>query len=516
MNHRIEVEAPVVAVTLHEDRAHVTRSGRVSLPAGRSTLRVEGLAPVLADKTLTAKLAGGVVLLANVERRVVVDDADRSERERALEAECERQGREVKIHDGVIARLVARQRSLETMEALELDELVQDVAWDRLDPEEVDQALERLDAAGRALIVELAEAHRVRRQHEKTTADLEAQRAALATPSSTRRASATIRVDAEAAGEATLTIEYVVPAACWRPHHRAVMTPRGAIAWSMDASVWQNTGEDWDDVALAFSTERPSLGSAPPPLSSDVVRAIKKGPEIVETREQSVETAGLGRRATKELDDVPGIDDGGDPMRIRAAARATVPSDGRPHRVPVDAFESEADASLVLMGELVPAVILKTRLANAGAYPLLPGPVDLVQDSGLVGRTSIAYVARDEAFELGWGPDPELRVAREVRTLEDEKRVLSRWTKTPYVVEVHVSNIGTAPKRVEVTERVIVSEVEKVKVSVLPAKTTDRAAPDADGFVRWTLDLPGASRRKVRLAYVIEQHDAVVSVARAS
>ncbi|MEQ8275054.1 MAG: mucoidy inhibitor MuiA family protein [Deltaproteobacteria bacterium] len=515
MSNAIHVEAPVVAVTLHEDRAHVTRSARIELPAGRSSLRVEGLAPVLADKTLTAKLEGAAVLLAKIDRRVVVDDADRNERERTLRKERDRHEREVATHGRALARLRARQRSLETMENLELDELVQDAAWDRLDTATAHQSLERLDTAARQLIDEIAEANRVQRRLDERTADLDARAAAIATPASKRRAAATVLVDARQAGVMTFVIEYVVPAACWRPHHRAVLED-GVVRWAMDASVWQNTGEDWNDVALAFSTERPSLGSSPPPLFSDVVQAVKKGPEIVETREQSVETTGLGRRTTKEMNDVPGIDDGGDPMHIDAAARATIPSDGRPHRVPIHTFESPADASLVLMGELAPAVILKTRLDNTSDRALLPGPVDLVRDSGLVGRTSIEYVAEGERFELGWGPDAELRVAREVRELEEEKRVLSRWTKTPYVVEVHVSNIGTAPKRIEVTERVIVSEVERVKLKVLPAKTTERATPDDDGFVRWTLDLPGGSRRRVKLTYLIEQHDAVVSVARAS
>ena len=50
------IEAPVVEVTVLEDRAHVVRRGRIELPAGTSRLRIDGVAPVLADKTLCAAL----------------------------------------------------------------------------------------------------------------------------------------------------------------------------------------------------------------------------------------------------------------------------------------------------------------------------------------------------------------------------------------------------------------------------------------------------------------------------
>ncbi|MCA9687369.1 MAG: DUF4140 domain-containing protein, partial [Myxococcales bacterium] len=56
---QIAAELPVVEVTLLEDRALVVRRGVVELAVGRTQLRVDGVAPVLVDKTLNATLVPG-------------------------------------------------------------------------------------------------------------------------------------------------------------------------------------------------------------------------------------------------------------------------------------------------------------------------------------------------------------------------------------------------------------------------------------------------------------------------
>ena len=54
----------------------------------------------------------------------------------------------------------------------------------------------------------------------------------------------------------------------------------------MKSIVRRDTGEDWNDVDLLFSTQRPSLGTEPPLLSNDVLRLKKKEAQVhVETRE---------------------------------------------------------------------------------------------------------------------------------------------------------------------------------------------------------------------------------------
>ena len=107
--------------------------------------------------------------------------------------------------------------------------------------------------------------------------------------------------------------------------------------------MWQATAEDWRDVELVFSLERPSLGVAPPDLTDDEIAARRRPDTIaVEARDHELQTAGLGGDGPAGAEaQVPGIDDGGLGVAL-TAARATVVADGAPHRVPVGGFTSPA------------------------------------------------------------------------------------------------------------------------------------------------------------------------------
>src|SRR5690606_7840419 len=157
-------------------------------------------------------------------------------------------------------------------------------------------------------------------------------------------------------------------------------------------------------------------------------------------------------------------------------------------------------------------VLRKSSQENRGAAPLLAGPVDLVRSSGLVGRTQLLYVAPGERFELGWGPEPDLRVSREVDLIEERSRMLSSWTDRMTRIRVRLSNLGAARRRVAVTERVPVSEIEKVKIEVDPARVTDRARPDQNGFLRWTVELEPHGHRQLDAVYVLRSHEDVVGL----
>ena len=209
-------------------------------------------------------------------------------------------------------------------------------------------------------------------------------------------------------------------------------------------------------------------------------------------------------------DELPGIDDGGEALELRARAKANVPCDGRPHRVPIFAFETPAETALVCAPELALAVMLRSRATNAGEHPLLAGPVDLVRQSGLVGRSSLLYVAPGERFELGWGPDSSLRVHREVEQREHERRMMSSWTRKPRRIKLKLSNLGPGAKTLEIKERVPVSEIEKVEVEVTEASLG--AKPDDEGFVTWELRLRGFDQDELALHWTLVVHDDVVGL----
>lgn len=520
---------PVVQVTLLEDRALVLRRGTIELAPGCSRLRITGVAPVLVDKTLAASLtslddAGELpeqlrVRSISVSRRRVtlehehpVDLAELRERRRAQQAELERlEQRRL--------RAVNDHASLAELIELTLAEISEDVGWARQDRQRWTEQLEQLEAAQLELALEV---RRTAHQHQLSTREL-SDLIQLEAASSSIANSVTAELELELINpeprsrRVQLSVDYLVPGALWRPWHTArLIEAQAKLEFTCEGAVWQATGEDWIDVQLIFSTERPSLGVAPPSLATDTLRMRKRGAVVeVEARDQTVHTAGLGGEAGGAPAEVaheqlPGIDDGGEALELRGRVKATIPTDGRPYRVPIFSFEAPAETALVCMPERIAAVMLRSRQPNRSAHPLLAGPVDLIRNSGLVGRTSTLFIAPGERFELGWGPEAALRVTRTVELLEHERRMMSAWTRKPRRVRVKLSNLAPVGVSVEVQERIARSELEKVEVEL--SEASHGAKADDDGFVTWTAELPGFGHEQLELSWVLVVHDDIVGL----
>ncbi|MEZ4454570.1 MAG: DUF4139 domain-containing protein [Nannocystaceae bacterium] len=519
------LECPVDEVILLEDRAHVIRRGLLEVPAGTTRLIVREVAPVIADRTLCGALrrptGGGDeevparIQDLRVRRRTIARIDDRPEERRALER--------------AMIELGERKGQLEVRRVRATDELAEtgaqaqqaiidvgvDASWGAIDPGAWEGRLAELGArelALRELLVALDEDLReIGREIERLGARL--QRGA--TVRDEVAADLIVEIVARVPGRFAVQLDYIVPGACWRPYHRAELLEGEAqgLRFECEGCVWQSTGEDWKGVQLVFSTERPSLGTEPPRLTSDVLYVQRRSEVIeVEARDQEIQTAGLGGEPRKQAKQVPGIDDGGEALVLRAPRRADVPADGQPHRVPLFEFTAPAKIEHVLMPELAAAVILKSTQQSAAPHPILAGPVDLVRRGGFVGRTSILFIAPQERFSLGWGPDGAIRVLRELDQTQEEARMLSSWVSVDHKITLRLSNLGDEPRAIHVTERVPVSEIDKVKIEVDAAKTSERKTPDAEGMIEWDVALGPFERKKLELRYVVRRHGDVTGL----
>ena len=515
------VALPVVEVTVQEDRALVRRQGSLSLRPGRNRLRVLAVSPVLVDKSLSAEALGAVeegrleVLGARVQRKRITEQSQRSE----AVAELETQRRALEASQMALhyrlESLEAETKALRQLLGTSVGELVEDSGWGELNTEGASGTVEAVQSRLVAVGQERCDTKAELLQLERKVAEL--RRLEAAADNLTARATAHLELEVELHESSDhqtveLRVDYLVPGAMWRPWHRAQLIEDDGparVRVQCEGCVWQATGEDWTDVRMVFSTERPSLGLRPPTLQTDRLSLKKKSATVnVQTRQAQIHRAGLGADPSVEhADDLPGIDDGGEPQSLRSHSTATIVGDGRPHRVPLFEFETEADVGLLCIPEHAKAVITRSEQVNAAKHPLLAGPVDLVRGSGLVGATSLLFVAPGERFELGWGPDAALRVKREVTELEHERKTLSSWTRKPKRVEVKLSNLDGSPRDLVVRERIAVSEIDKVEVELRRSEPTTKA--DTDGIVEWDVHLQGLGQHTLTLEWVLVVHDDV-------
>ncbi|MDI5941731.1 mucoidy inhibitor MuiA family protein [Micromonospora sp. DH15] len=274
----MEIEAPVVGVTVYPDRARVTRRGSARLTAGehrvriaplplglhRDSLRVggRGAATVLGVDVTTwrqARSADGQVRELEERSRELtdelagVDDAYAVEEQRGqfLSGLAERAG-------GTYARALAAG-----------------------DAEPADVAAFADSVAG-----QLADSHGRRRElarrRTELTEDLAAVRRQLEAAHGKREpdrlaAEVTVAVDVDDA-ELDLELTYLVDGARWQPSYDLrLVDDTVTVTWF--GLVSQDTGEDWPECVLQLSTARPAAATGVPELSPwylDRVRPLPK------------------------------------------------------------------------------------------------------------------------------------------------------------------------------------------------------------------------------------------------
>ncbi|MGW3228769.1 mucoidy inhibitor MuiA family protein [Kitasatospora sp. NPDC001095] len=498
---------PVTAVTCLEDRSQVERTRTVGLAAGVQRLRLGPLTTLAVDRTLRAESAtdGVRVLDARLVRSWIPraplppgpEDSELRHRLHRLDAET-------RLTDQTRARLEARLALLAQLSADLLREIGEGAGLGELEPNRWARELGRVDAERERYSEELRATHsRLRRLEQERSQALTALDEAEEEPVELT-AHLELTVEAARPGPAELTVSHLVPCALWRPSYRATLDD-GELRLESEAVVWQRTGEDWTNARLTISTARSALAAAPPAVAEDVLVLRERTDEErrtveVELREEAVATLGPASA-------VPGVDDGGEVRVLPAPAPATVPSDGRAHRVPLGSFTGPATGEYACAPELSPLVTQVVRFRNAAGHPLLSGPVELVRGSGFTGRGELRFTAAGAETELSFGSSDGYRVVRETEERQATGGLTGRQT-TIRTVRLHLSRFSGPEERdervVTVRERVPVSEVSAVEVRL--RKEDCSPAPDSfgsEGIVRWDVPLAPGARRTLTLVYEV-------------
>jgi uncharacterized protein (TIGR02231 family) len=513
------VTLPVVKITVLEDRALVERRGEVTLPAGPQRLRVEGLSPLAVDRSLQVSLSGGNIVGARVSRTWKEQPKEGLREHRTeLSRRVESLEQEVRSATADVHRLETRLTIAQAARTDVLRSISEGVGAGKAGPDTWRQHLEAVRAEVSSTEETLRQARKREAIAQQRLAEVQGALVQGEQPEAKLLTAAEVEVNHPTGGAVTVGVAYLVPSAVWRPAYRATLRRAengDAVTLECEAVVWQRTEEDWKDVEMAFSTARPTLGASPPRLAEDRLYLRDKTQQEKHTvevsiREETIQTTGEG--GARPAEGMPGLDDGGEPLTLKAVHRVTLPSDGAPHRVPLFQFTAPATSELVGMPEHSPLVHRVARFENKGASVLLAGPVDLVRTSGYVGRAQLTFAGVGEKVKLGFGSEDALRIARQVETKLDTNRLTGRKTRTHFV-KLFLSNTGSRPEQIAIEERMPVSEVEAVEVELLKDKA--RPAPtkvSQDGIIRFELPAPARSQQELAFSYTVSSSSKVAGL----
>jgi uncharacterized protein (TIGR02231 family) len=328
-----------------------------------------------------------------------------------------------------------------------------------------------------------------------------------------------VRIDlaVDAATSATLRITYAVRGARWVPLYDARLNTGArdqepALELVRRAEVMQQTGEDWNDVALWISTVMTAKGGNAPDLRPLIVRYPEPPAPLGTSAPRSWPAPEASPRGATDFARAPvaaaeqeaTFNAGGFQVVFRVPGRVSIAANegAKSFRI------SSATIAPKLAVRAVPRIdltgYLEASFKQTEDAPLLPGRVALYRDGAYVGRAQMQLAPKDETVRLGFGVDEKINIRRAVvRKIEGSSGIISSAKTDEREFKITVRNGHGTPVAVTIEDQVPVSEIADVQVELLPATTppSERDARDRRGVLVWNFDAAPGEVRDIKLAW---------------
>ena len=200
---------------------------------------------------------------------------------------------------------------------------------------------------------------------------------------------------------------------------------------------------------------------------------------------------------------LPAVSAGGLDYVYQSPTRATIASSSKQVRIPLASQTFQASTFHEATPALAPTAFLRARVRNDGKRPLLRGPATIFGDGELVGVGEIQTTGPGGDIELPLGADQDVKLVRQVVPSTKTTGVIMKADETTYDVQIQVANYKKQKVTVEIADQVPRSPRDKVEVKLLGVQPAATGAPDADGVIKWRVDLAPGATQTLKLSYRI-------------
>ena len=493
----VAVDSQIKQVELYPSGAAVIR--KVDVPASSDNqviIRMEGLPRNLMESSLQVSVdgeaairLGGFTYLPN--ETPVMEDDPRTE---ALRMQVKSVDREMATTHERIESIQARIQFSQSLANEVRGSLKESATADAFDLAQTAwKEFEAISETGREQVAELNESLRelgikrkdIQKDLDDLVKDLNATTGVLQ-----------LDLSGDLSKGVTLLVGYQMRQAGWAPVHEIRAVPaKGTIEWVVKARLHQNTGEDWNDVAVSLNSASALYAGQLPELRPLYLRRLEARPYArgqssadavyeLSPMEVRTEKAGFAAQAPEAtttgffipLADVVSVESGEPPV-VREALRGVLKSE--------------------FWSECVPALStdawLMAGFTNDLGFPVLAGEAYNFIDGQLVARTHIQEIPVGEEVEQSLGTNENIVVERVERLKKESKGGLIDKTKRFDIkYETTVANRMPVAHRIVLQDRFPIGRDNKIQVKRISPK--DVEPEEGKGTFKWerTIDAGGS------------------------
>ena len=343
--------------------------------------------------------------------------------------------------------------------------------------------------------------------------------------------------------------------AFWKPLYDVRLLEDKSLELTYMANITQETGEDWDEVALALSTARPALHSRLPKLQAwyvdeydfsssihryqrlslniqDEVNSLQKTIDAMDgtsipVPQQSVadeplmeyslslsdRLGGVAQAAAKVVkpqDRAAGVSQttisnttSGAVVTYNVGTPVSIPGNGEPHKTTITITGLQAELDYLTAPRFAPEAYLRANITNTSEYTILPGEASVFHENNFIGKTQVALIAPNDEFEVQLGVDDRIKVEHELVKRDTGQRFIGTMAQTNFEYEINITNLLPHPAKVTVQDQFPVSRSSKIKVKVDHIAPPPKDETDLH-ILTWETELAPEAQQTFSIAFTIE------------
>jgi len=509
------VKSEIKEVTVFISGAQVTRSGSVNIGAGTTEIVFEDLSQNISPTSIQASGKGDFTILSVVHQLNYLKSQVKSKEQIVLEDSLERYQQQLEYQKGLQSVYNQESNMIIANQSLggsNVGVKVQDIK------DAADFFRNRLSEIKMKQIEIAAQIKKLNEKIANTNNQLQSLNAKMNIPSS----EIVVTVNAKAAVQAGVTINYLVTTAGWTPSYdlRAIDV-NNPISLNYKANVYQSSGEDWKNVKLTLSTGNPNQSGSKPYLSPwylsfyvpynynqnykasaynaqapQAARAESAKEEASDELQSVVVVAGSSADYTQVVENQTSVE-------FEISIPYTIVSDSKQHAVDIQTYSLPAKYEYYCAPKIDRDAFLLAKVTGWDQYNLLSGEINLFYEGTYVGKSYIETRTAKDTLDISLGRDKNIAVTR--IKLKDfsssafvglNKKELTAW-------EINVKNKKKQDISIVIEDQFPITTEKDIEVERL--EMTGGKYNEDTGIVSWNLTIkPGESVKNLVMKYSVK------------
>ena len=297
-------------------------------------------------------------------------------------------------------------------------------------------------------------------------------------------------------GVKNIMLNYLVENAGWNPiYDLRVTNISSPILLHQKASVFQNTGIDWEQVKITLSTGNPTDNGILPnlnPLFSDLIYYNIKSLDMI-AEKSAIPMLAQSAAIQFQENQLANI--------YKINALTSIASSQEAKIIEIKSDTVSAFYQYKSIPKLDPNAYLIARIPNWNNLNLLPGNASIYVEGAFVGDTYFNTIQMDDTLQVSLGKDQNILVEREKVKEFNSTKLLTGYRTASLNFNIRIKNNKNIPINLTIEDQAPISKNKSIEVKL---HSSDGTFDSETGNLNWKFNLTPQALKSISFGYEVK------------